>query len=556
MKNKLDCLKLINFIEKSNLFITNQIQSKKILIAFSGGQDSSSLLTIFYILSQKWGFELGAVYCNHCWNHSTQTSFAIFKNLKRFEIPFYFIEAPNSQAVKPEQKARDWRYSCFQSILKSENYDFLLTGHSLSDCSETVLFNLVRGSGLKGLCSLKESQVFSDFDNPFAFKKTRFFIDSCPRGFTKAIRSPPQKNFYKKTPSIIKPDPPQLFLTLGGATEVPEPSFGSKTLYPQRPQAKTFVIDYFISKFIKICFGLVLRCSGKYESFTGFKKKYKSEPGNLFSQRCLSSKVWTKDQTTSTDLLLRKSSGRFVRTTYAKGPHTMAGSVGSFLNHNPVFGPEGHLNKAMVLPSVFLIQNSEGISKTFSYKQLIYVNQERFLFNSYRRLLKNFQKLDQTNSLITCFEMHSMESTLRRKKNFFLNGNIQKLIRKKKKEKTDGNQNLLTPVLLPQRRGFYDKRLTNLKEGQWVVKRPLIRITRESLYDFSNQLKIPINYDKSNKDLNITRNYIRKLIIPLLKKLNPRVEENLFKFSRILEFYYEYIGDLKCPANRFDIFKP
>jgi hypothetical protein len=35
MQNKLDCLKLINFIEKSPLFKNHQIQNKKILIAFS-----------------------------------------------------------------------------------------------------------------------------------------------------------------------------------------------------------------------------------------------------------------------------------------------------------------------------------------------------------------------------------------------------------------------------------------------------------------------------------------------------------------------------------------
>jgi tRNA(Ile)-lysidine synthase TilS/MesJ len=52
MKTKLDCLKLINFIEKSIDFKKN-ITCKNILIAYSGGQDSSALLAYFYILSKN-----------------------------------------------------------------------------------------------------------------------------------------------------------------------------------------------------------------------------------------------------------------------------------------------------------------------------------------------------------------------------------------------------------------------------------------------------------------------------------------------------------------------
>jgi predicted PP-loop superfamily ATPase len=47
MKTKLDCLKLINFIEKSIDFKKIFYPAKNILIAYSGGQDSSALLAYF-----------------------------------------------------------------------------------------------------------------------------------------------------------------------------------------------------------------------------------------------------------------------------------------------------------------------------------------------------------------------------------------------------------------------------------------------------------------------------------------------------------------------------
>ena len=49
-----------------------------------------------------------------------------------------------------EEGARKLRYDIFSQ----SNCDKTATAHSLSDCFETMLFNLIRGTGLKGLCSI------------------------------------------------------------------------------------------------------------------------------------------------------------------------------------------------------------------------------------------------------------------------------------------------------------------------------------------------------------------------------------------------------------------
>jgi tRNA(Ile)-lysidine synthase TilS/MesJ len=53
MKTKLDCLKLINFMKNRSILKKIFYPVKNILIAYSGGQDSSALLAIFYILSKN-----------------------------------------------------------------------------------------------------------------------------------------------------------------------------------------------------------------------------------------------------------------------------------------------------------------------------------------------------------------------------------------------------------------------------------------------------------------------------------------------------------------------
>ena len=172
-KKKIDCLKLINSIEKSLEFKKFIRPQTKILLAYSGGQDSNTLLAIFYILSKKWKFKLGLVYCNHGWFQSNEAILNIFKVLQKYKIPFYFVDIPFGISQKPENVARQWRYNAFEKIKNKGNYNFVLTGHTLSDKAETILFNLARGSGLKGVSSLKLIQKFNNLqkgDYQFQYK--------------------------------------------------------------------------------------------------------------------------------------------------------------------------------------------------------------------------------------------------------------------------------------------------------------------------------------------------------------------------------------------------
>lgn len=53
-----------------------------------------------------------------------------------------------------EAAAREWRYQVLTEIAQSNNYDYIVTGHTKSDRAETLLYNLIRGSGSDGLQAL------------------------------------------------------------------------------------------------------------------------------------------------------------------------------------------------------------------------------------------------------------------------------------------------------------------------------------------------------------------------------------------------------------------
>ena len=51
--------------------------------------------------------------------------------------------------------ARELRYEWFEKIREENNYDFIAVAHNLNDNIETLLINLIRGTGITGLSGMK-----------------------------------------------------------------------------------------------------------------------------------------------------------------------------------------------------------------------------------------------------------------------------------------------------------------------------------------------------------------------------------------------------------------
>ncbi|NEP60438.1 MAG: tRNA lysidine(34) synthetase TilS, partial [Symploca sp. SIO2G7] len=56
--------------------------------------------------------------------------------------------------AEKEAAARSWRYGVFARLARTHGYDHVVTGHTASDRAETLLYNLIRGSGADGLQAL------------------------------------------------------------------------------------------------------------------------------------------------------------------------------------------------------------------------------------------------------------------------------------------------------------------------------------------------------------------------------------------------------------------
>jgi tRNA(Ile)-lysidine synthase len=142
-------------VKLHSLLLEQQLLSPKasILIAVSGGQDSLCLLRLLLDLKSKFDWYLAIAHCDHLWSTDTGIAAHVEKIAYDVQLPFYLKTNP-CPSQESEAAARNWRYQALTEIAEEFNFSFLVTGHTSSDRSETLLYNLIRGSGADGLVSL------------------------------------------------------------------------------------------------------------------------------------------------------------------------------------------------------------------------------------------------------------------------------------------------------------------------------------------------------------------------------------------------------------------
>jgi len=144
---------IIRFINDYNLV---QI-GDKLLIALSGGADSIFMLHFFYKFKSKYEISISALHINHslrgkdadadeefCFNYCKQLGVQFFSE----KIIVKKLAKQNKQTL--EEAARNIRYLKLNEYFKKIGATKIVTAHNLNDNSETILFNLFRGTGLSG----------------------------------------------------------------------------------------------------------------------------------------------------------------------------------------------------------------------------------------------------------------------------------------------------------------------------------------------------------------------------------------------------------------------
>lgn len=170
--------KVLDYIKRNELIEKDD----RILIAFSGGADSLALLSVLNELKETLGITIGACHLNHMLRGEDAKEDERFckEIAEKLEIPF-FAKSEDSKAyskkngVSIEVAGRELRYAFFKEIMVKERYGKCALAHHLNDQCETILLNLVRGTGLNGLSGISAKR--DEFIRPLLFLSKKEILD-------------------------------------------------------------------------------------------------------------------------------------------------------------------------------------------------------------------------------------------------------------------------------------------------------------------------------------------------------------------------------------------
>lgn len=136
---------------------------QKILVACSGGPDSTALFHLLWTLAPKYGWKLGLAHFNHQLRPGAAKMDEQFvKALAwKHKVSFYCGTGNVAREAKKaktsiEECARHMRYDFFLRTAKAEKYQMIALAHTRDDQAETVLMRVLQGTGLRGLQGIRE----------------------------------------------------------------------------------------------------------------------------------------------------------------------------------------------------------------------------------------------------------------------------------------------------------------------------------------------------------------------------------------------------------------
>ncbi len=130
----------------------------RLLAALSGGADSVALL----LALQTLGYDVAAAHCNfRLRGEESDRDEQFVRDLcARRKVPLYVTRFDTrahaaAQGISIEMAARELRYDYFEQLRRTNDLDYIAVAHHRDDNAETLLLNLLRGSGLHGLTGIK-----------------------------------------------------------------------------------------------------------------------------------------------------------------------------------------------------------------------------------------------------------------------------------------------------------------------------------------------------------------------------------------------------------------
>jgi tRNA(Ile)-lysidine synthase len=149
-----------------DFFRSNNLVRPKLLVAYSGGLDSTVLLHVLHQLQAEISFHLSAMHVHHgLSDYADDWARFCDKTCSDLGVPIKvsYVHVHNEDGLGIEAAARHARYSA----LNAAPVDYICLGHHQDDQAETFLLQLARGAGVKGLAGMGQVDVKRRLLRPF-----------------------------------------------------------------------------------------------------------------------------------------------------------------------------------------------------------------------------------------------------------------------------------------------------------------------------------------------------------------------------------------------------
>ena len=147
----------MNFLNRFENFLSNELSilsPQKILLTVSGGIDSMVLLNLF----MQTKHQFAVAHCNFGLrgdesdgDNAFVKDFCLANDIQFFDKIFDTQKYITENKIGIQEAARKLRYDWFDELSVTNQFDFIATAHHLNDVTETLLFNITRGTGISGL---------------------------------------------------------------------------------------------------------------------------------------------------------------------------------------------------------------------------------------------------------------------------------------------------------------------------------------------------------------------------------------------------------------------
>lgn len=150
--------KVISFVKENNMLC----EGEHVVVGVSGGADSMCLLRVLMELSKIYLLNLTVVHIHHGIrgkeadeDKSFVESFCMKNHINFVSADFDIPAIAKKEGLSTEEAGRLKRYETFEEVLIKEHADKIAVAHNMGDNVETILLNMLRGTGISGMSGIK-----------------------------------------------------------------------------------------------------------------------------------------------------------------------------------------------------------------------------------------------------------------------------------------------------------------------------------------------------------------------------------------------------------------